>query len=292
MTEAEKRLYGQLGYSDSLELVAGGQQSISKGVGAALNQIVGNPGFKAEIAFQFNIRYYSQAVVGTPVAVAAAALPAAQQTQLPLYLFGQSDKAGAYAAVRRLLPGGGGWNYADMKIITGGEGEVGMHPLPHAAASVEYQSGTVFFNLAQPGDIIFLIPMAGFVAGAAATTIIAEISIRCNNVAYSTLLDSLSSDLITLNMIRYTVPVAQIAQLQNQITLVMQTLFGKASTDTLDPNTFITGGTFNPNIADIPITLPIDKNLVVGTLVNFDVVNFQWTLTVNKIDKLTNVPSR
>ena len=292
MTEAEKRLYNSLSDVDSLELLKGGQTSLSKGVGAAVSQIVGNPPFKAEINLTFNIRYYSQAVVGTPVAVAAAAIPAAQQTQLPLYVFGNSDFGSAFARSRGLVVGGGGWNYGDMKILEGGKGEVGLHPLPHAAASVEYQSGTVFFNLAAPGDLIMCIPMLGFVAGAAATTIVAEIQIRCNNVPYLTLLDSLGSDLITLNMIRYTVPVALVAQLGNQITLIMQTLFGKTNTDTLDPNTYITGNTFNPNIADIPLTLPIDKNLVLGTVVNFDCVNFTWTLTIARIQKLTNVPAR
>jgi hypothetical protein len=134
--------------------------------------------------------------------------------------------------------------------------------------------------------------MVGFVAAAAATTIIAEVHIHCNNVPYLTLVDSLGSDLITLNMIRYTVLLALVAQLGNQITLIMQTLFGKTSTDTLDPNTYITSNTFNPNIADIPLTLPVDKNLILATVVNFDCVQFTWTLTVAKIQKLTNVPSR
>jgi hypothetical protein len=134
--------------------------------------------------------------------------------------------------------------------------------------------------------------MLGFVAAAAATTVIAEIQIHCNNVPYLTLVDSLGSDLITINMIRYTVLLALVAQLGNQITLIMQTLFGKTSTDTLDPNTYITSNTFNANIADIPLTLPVDKNLILATVVNFDCVQFTWTLTVAKIQKLTNVPSR
>jgi len=76
--------------------------------------------------------------------------------------------------------------------------------------------------------------------------------------------------------------------LTNQITLIRQSLFGKTNTDTLDPNTYITGGTFNPNIADIPITIPIDKNLVLATVLNFDAGIVNWVVTVATIRKLTN----
>ena len=288
MTQAERELYERLQGSDSLELQKGGQISTSKGVGAALSQIVGNPPFKAEVSLTIQIRYYSQAAVGTPVVVAAAAIPVAQQTTLPVYVFGQSDYSGNYTRARQIVTGGGGWTYADMKLIKGGGGEVGYHPLPHAAASVEYQSGTIFNNLLNPGDLLLCIPMAGFVAGAAATTITAEVHITCANVPYLTLVDSLSSDLITLNMIRYTVGALLVAQLTNQITLIRQSLFGKTNTDTLDPNTYITGGTFNPNIADIPITIPIDKNLVLATVLNFDAGIVNWVVTVATIRKLTN----
>lgn len=287
MTEAEKRLYRQLAGSNSLEILPGGQVSKSTGINAEISQIVGNPSFKAEITLQVFVRYYSQAAVGTPVA----AVPAAgQQTNLPLYLFGNIDRASNYSKGRQLVPGGGGWTYADMSVIDVGSGVVGYQPLPHAAASVENISGTIFFNLALPGDLLFLIPMAGYVAGAAGTTHCAEIVVRCPNVPYTSLLAALSSDLITVNMIRYVVPAAAVAQLGQQITLIKSTLFGKTATDTLDPQTFITPGTFQPQIADIPITLPIDKNFVAATQIIYTVavpIQFTWTMTVSSINKLT-----
>jgi hypothetical protein len=132
--------------------------------------------------------------------------------------------------------------------------------------------------------------MTGYVAGAAGTTHAAEILIRCPNVPYTSLLAALSSDLITLNMIRYVVPAAAVAQLAQQITLIKSSLFGKTSTDTLDPQTFITPGTFQPQIADIPITLPIDKNFICATQAIYTAVvpfQFTWTCTVSSINKLT-----
>ena len=288
MTENDKRVYKQLsGKSNSMEHLTNGQVSRSEGINATINQIVGNPAFKAEISLQVFVRYYSQAVVGTPAAVVPGA---PQQGNLPLYLFGYIDWEANYAKARQLVPGGGGYNYADMAIIPVGNGQTGYQPLPHAAGSVQYISGTIFNNLAQNGDLLFLIPMTGFVAGAAGTTVTAEILIRCPNVPYTSLLGALSSDLITLNMIRYTVPVANVAQLAQQITLIKTSLFGKTATDTLDPQTFITPSTFQAQIADIPITLPVDKNVIASTQIIYTAVVpmlFTWTLTVSAINKLT-----
>ena len=288
MNQSQQRLFNRMNQrSNSMELLPGGQVSQSSGIGATINQIVGNPAFKAEVSFQVTVRYYSQAVVGTPAPVVP---PAGQQNPLPLYLFGNIDKAANYSRARQLVPGGAGFTYADMAVIPVGIGEVSYYPLPHAAASVEYVSGTIFNNIALPGDMLFLIPMAGFVAGAAATTVTAEILIRCPNVPYLSLLAALSSDLVTLNMIRYVVPAAAVAQLAQQITFIKGSLFGKVSTDTLDPQTFITPGTFQPQIADIPITLPIDKNLIVATQIQYTAVVpilLTWTITVSVIDKVT-----
>jgi hypothetical protein len=80
MTENDKRIYRQLRGGDSMELLPGGQVSQSSGINAQINQIVGNPAFKAEVSLQIFVRYYSQAVVGTPAPVVP---PAGQQTNLP-----------------------------------------------------------------------------------------------------------------------------------------------------------------------------------------------------------------
>ena len=287
MTQAEYNLARRLSGSDSLETVPGGSVSRSANINAEISQVVGNPTFRAEITLQFFVRYYSQAAVGTPAAVVP---PAGQQTNLPLYVFGNIDRSSNYGRGRQIVPGGAGWTYADMAIIDVGNGRTGYFPLPHAAASVEYISGTIFNNLTLPGDLLVLIPMAGFVAAAAATTVTAEILIRCPNVPYVSLLAALSSDLITLNMIRYVVPVANLAQLGQQVTFLKSSLFGKLSTDSLDPQTFVTPGTFQPQIADMPITIPIDKNVGFATEIIYTAVVpmlFTWTLTISSINKLT-----
>jgi hypothetical protein len=290
MTPSQLRLYQRMNKgSNSMELLPGGQVSNSAGIGASISQIVGNPAFKAEISIQITTRYYSQAVVGTPAPVVP---PAGQQNPLPLYLFGNIDSVAKYSRARQQVPGGAGFTYADMAVIFVGDNATHtfIYPLPHAAAAVGYTLGTTFNGLAVAGDVILATPMAGFVAAAAATTVVAETLIHCNNVPYTSLLAALQSDLVTLNMIRYVVPAAAVAQFANQITLIKGSLFGKVSTDTLDPQTFITPGTFQPQIADIPITLPIDKYLIAATQITYTAVVpilFTWTITVSVIDRVT-----
>jgi hypothetical protein len=290
MTQSQLRLFQRMNRnSSSMELVPGGNVSTNNNINASISQIVGNPAFKAEVSLQVTTRYYSQAVVGTPAPVVP---PAGQQNPLPLYLFGNIDFAANYARARQQVTGGAGFTYADMSVIPVGNNAVQtfVYPLPHAAAAVGYTLGTTFNGIAVPGDVIIAVPMAGFVAGAAATTVIAETLIHCPNVPYTSLLSALSSDLVTLNMIRYVVPAAAVAQFANQITLIKGSLFGKVSTDTLDPQTFITPGTFQPQIADIPITLPIDKNLICATQITYTAVVpilLTWTVTVSVIDKVS-----
>jgi len=287
MTQAERNLFNKLGGSNSLEVLPGGGVSRSSGINSEIAQIVGNPAFKAEITLQFLNYYYDQAVAGTPVA----SVPAAgQQTAIPIYVFGHIDSNAGYTRARQLLPGGAGHIWANMRVIKVGFGDTDYIGTPNVAAQVDHTIGTVFFGQVLNGDLLFVTPMVGWVAAAAATTEVVETIIRCPNVPYTSLLAALGSDLITLNMIRYVVPAANVAQLANQITLVKSSLFGKTSTDTLDPQTFVTPSTFQPQIADIPITVPIDKNFLMATLMLYTAVvpvQMSWTLTISSINKLT-----
>lgn len=281
-------LYDQLTDGDSLEVVAGAPLSQNKNLGAAIQQIVGNPTFKAEISLNFAVKYYSQATVGTPVEVAAAGLQASQKGKLPLYLFGYNDWRGGYKKAKGTVGVQGGWNLADSTIyVHGAQGtDPTIYPLPHAAGSVGYALGSVYNSLLDPGDIVLVIPQSGFVAAAAATTTIAEVIIKCPNVAYASLLSSLSSDTFVINMIRYTVDPNLLTQLQNQISIISQSIFGKAAIDTLDPNTFINSGTYNKNISDMPLNLIFNKYIGLAMQINYDSVSFSMVLTVQTINKL------
>ena len=287
MTEADKALAQALHGGDNLELLPNGTLSQNAGIASSILPIVGNTIFKAELTFNISVRYFSQAVVGTPVSVAAASLQSAQKNSLPLFMFAQGDKMGNYTRLRQQLPVNG-WDLSNMGIIVGGDNSNNTLAPLRPTPIVTYALGSIVNNNIQNGDILLAIPQTGFVAGAAATTTIAEVLIHGTNVAYATLLDALSSDLIVLNMVRYTVDSTQTAQLQNQFLIGYQSALGKSTFDTLDPNTYVTGQTYNRNIADIPIGMRLDKNIMLGTYINYDSIGFSLTCLVSSVKKAYN----
>lgn len=115
----------------------------------------------------------------------------------------------------------------------------------------------------------------------------AEIIVHCNNVAFGTFLNSFVSDLITINTLRYMVPIANINQFINPLKFGYQTLFGKTFTDDIDPRNYITSRDFQQQISDIPINLPIDKQMMLGVQINFDCPTFDMILFVEKVEPLT-----
>jgi hypothetical protein len=116
----------------------------------------------------------------------------------------------------------------------------------------------------------------------------AEIIVHCNNVAFGTFLNSFVSDLITINTLRYIVPIANIDQLINPLKFGYQTLFGKTFTDDIDPRQFITSRDFQQQISDIPINLPIDKQVMLGTHIDYNCPKFDMILFVEKVEPLTH----
>lgn len=115
----------------------------------------------------------------------------------------------------------------------------------------------------------------------------AEVVVHCNSVSYGTFLNSFVSDLITVETLRYSVPIANINQFINPLSFIYQTLFGKTFNNDIDPRMYITNTDFQQQICDIPIKFPIDKNLLIGTYINFDCPSFDLTLFVKKVEALT-----
>lgn len=226
-----------------------------------LHYIPGNPKFKAEISIQVNKYYFQDMGGGVIVPVLPAALPAALQLPIPVYLFGLTDYLGAYAKARTIKPVNIWW--LQQYIIW-----QPLIPMP-------------LFPLAQPGDLVFV-----YNGAALGNNFICLIYIHCNNVAYGTFLNSFVSDIIILNMIRYTVPIANLNQLINDLLFGYQSLFGKVKTDSIDPQGYITQNTFQLQIADIPINLPIDKNIFMTTFMEFDCMVMNFILSVAKVQPL------
>lgn len=262
LTQEERLLMERLKNSDSLDVVPG-VYTESKGIGAKLAGISGNPIFKSQFDLNFKTYFAKAGAI-----IAPAALDVTLQTQLPAFIFGTSDMSGGFKKIKSFF-GLNGWDYATANAKYFG------------IKGVDKPALTVFQTIPVDGDL-----WIEFQKTIGADTYTALVVIHCPQVAYGTLLDSISSDKMYLNMIRYRVAVADVAQLKNQVTYVIQSLLGKTQNDYIAPNTFITGMTQNPNIADIPIEFGVDKNLILGTWIDYSVQNIDWTLTVFSTEKI------
>ncbi len=242
--------------SEDTELLSDVKKSIDP-----VGKLRGKPGFKAEILISVRLYFANAGGVIVP-----GALPAQLQIPIPLYLFGLTDFYGGYARSQVVLPiANPNWILWINEIIT----NPGAFPRP------------AFIPFLQTGDMVmyYQINILGVFWWAL-------LVVRCNNVAYGTFLHSFSDDLIVLNLIRYSVPLLNLNQLDNTLNFATQSLFGKYVSDTIDPKMYITNQTFNQNIADIPVSLPIDKTLIMGTYINFDCPEVTFLLTIQKIKSL------
>jgi hypothetical protein len=234
----------------------------------------GNPKFDAQFDVSVLLFYFTVAAGVYTQRTAAFILATFPQlaTQLPAFLFGNSDFAAGYAKLRSTFPLQGGWQYGSPFVVG--------RPIPN----------TVFGDLdanalavLRPGDVV--IPVTAVLA----QNVVGFTVIRCTQVAYATLLDSLGSDKFVMNMIRYvmadTTPVG-LAQLNNNISITKQSLFGKFDSDFISPNSFKVPEQQQNGIIDIPLVKGIDKQTALSTYVNFDATNVQWSIFVSQIDKV------
>ena len=243
----------------------------------SLSQIVGNPLFKAEISLNIDVFFYD--ALGA-VIIAPAALPLALQTSLPVTLFGLTDFFGAFNKSRLIVPLQNGW------ILSG----IGLAPFGIAPVDIGIAGYNFSFALFPP----FLLPVMNngdlylFYSDNGLHQFNAIVRVQCNAVSYGTFLHSFSSDLITVNQIRYIVPVANINQFINPLVFGYQTLFGKLSTDSVDPRNYQLPTDFQNQISDIPIKFPIDKNLMLCTNIDIFCQFITMTFFVNKVEPLTH----
>lgn len=239
----------------------------------ALRNIVGNPMFKAEITLQINT-LFAQAGVGV---ILPAALPANLQTTLPAYLLGLTDYYGGFLGLTRIVPITPPWQFVGF-----------------GAAGINVTTGIVGYNVDPLGALIpiglqrgdMILQYADGAPGVA--TNFAIVRIRCNNISYGTFLNSFVSDLMTVNMLRLIVPAANINQLINPLIFGYQTLFGKLSSDSVDPRMYKTPEDFQNQIADIPLTFPVDKNLMLGFQLDVFCQQMSIVLAVQKVEPLTH----
>jgi hypothetical protein len=87
-------------------------------------------------------------------------------------------------------------------------------------------------------------------------------------------------------MMRFIVPIANINTYINPIRFTYQDLFGKTTSDSIDPRMYITSTDFQQQICDIPINLPIDKALIMTLELDFVCPRMSIILFVEKVEPL------
>lgn len=241
----------------------------SKGVGAQLANLRGNPRFAAQFDLSVKITYID--VTGA-ANIAYSALPAGLQTSLRFPVFGNSDFAGGFKLFKERFSIGpetaGTWAFVQDGIA--GRDNV---PAP-GAGTVTYAVGDLFIK---------------FTATVAANAYEAWVVLNCRQVAYGTLLSAISSDRFVINNIRYLIADStKVNQYDNQIGILRQTLFGKVSNDWVSPASFKKPEQFQTNVVDVPLRKGVDKETLLGSHINYDCVDLTWSvfvMTVNKVQE-------
>lgn len=267
-------------YSNSYERNNADAPAAVNPAATKLAAVAGNPAFAAQFDVQFLLKYFSVvtatgvATLLTPAQLVAA--EAALGTQLPAFLFGNSDYAAGFAKLRQTFPLSGGWIY-DNPFIYGKD--TPFVPL----TSFQYDA-TIKAQL-RAGDLV--VPVY-FVDGA--DTLLGLAIVRCIQVGYGTLLDALNSDRFIINMIRYVMSdtsATGLAQYNNNIVVFKQSLFGRFDSDAISPTSFKLPEQMQNGIIDIPLNKGIDKQVALATYQNYDAVTVQWSIFVEMVDKLS-----
>ena len=258
--------YG-MNYAD--EQIARAPVMSNRGTPTDLRNAAGNPLFTAQFDLNFVTRYYTL-TGGAYTSIAPAALAAALQNSLPFFVFGVNDFAAGFNFLRGQYPINQNWAYGSPFIWTGQATELGL-------------DATVFADL-QIGDLV--IPFTSPLPGAGTTTLALNI-VRSSNVAYGTILDSSNSDRFIMNGIRYVIDdLTQLLQFSNQIGLFDLSLFGKADSDRVSPNSFKKPEQFQNGIIDIPIEYAIDKHKSMAFYNLYTNLNQSWSVFVSALMKI------
>jgi hypothetical protein len=235
-----------------------------------LAQSWGNPKFKGQFDVNILTRYFSVAA-GVYTAIAYSAVPAPLQNgNLSAFIFGWSDFTSGYAKLKQQFP--------TNPWVTGDPCIVGRELVRDAFSSADATVRAALLN----GDVV--IP---YTATSGGTNYVAYVIYRSGNVAYATLLNSLSSDTFFVSMLRYTISAtAQQVQYNNAIQVYDQTLFGKLVQDNIGNNAFKLPEQNQNGIIDLPIQKGIDKNSSFAFNLNPIATDLSLSWFVNSIDKL------
>lgn len=247
----------------------------STGANAVISE-AGQPSFNAQFDIQIMIRYFSVLAGAFTLRSAAYMLANAAAlcttAALGFFLFGQADFQGGYRKVRASAPLAN-WTYNNPFIYGNGYPSTQYGELDATAIAQLQVGDLVIPHYAANGGINY----------------VALVIVRCTNAAYGQLLASTSSDSFILNKIRYfqnDTSAAGLLQYANAINWIKLSLFGKADTDNISPNSQKNPQQFQAGIVDVDIQKSVFKEIIFWSYLNYDAVDLQWSLYVKTVNKL------
>jgi hypothetical protein len=266
MQQYKKDLMNHLSESSNLEEYFEGDNAdaVSKGIGLSVTKGRNMVGYKAQIDLNVRLMY---TLVASNAEVAPAAIPAAAQTGLPFFIFGNSDYYSGFSAGLRQNPPAAVWSVVGIY-------QVGIDNLTGAVFSTAVNQYT------KKGDLIMQFSYS--------TTHYAFMIIDCGQVGYNTLLTSLSSDRFVIGQLRYVVTdTTKVAQFAQNLNIITQSLFGKIASDFISPVAHRDPSNQQTNIIDIRFEKGIDKNVILSSYANYDVGTFTWSMFLTQINRVT-----
>lgn len=226
------------------------------------------PPFKAQIQLQVLKKYFSENA-GTYTGVLPASVPAGLQQMLPVFVFGQIDFEAGYAKNVSNFPVNN-WSF-DRAFIYGKD---------YPAVSYGALDSTVKAAL-KFGDLVL-----AYVGASGGTNYLALQIVRAADVPFASLLAATSSNTFDINMIRYSVDSGKDTQFANALYITDETMFGRFSTDAINPESFKNPEQQQTNIVDIDAEISINKQKGISTYVNYDVENFRLNLFIASATKI------
>jgi len=277
LTQSQMALRNRLrGRVDGFENADGDLPMQSSGASAVIQASAGQASFDAQFDIQILVRYFSVAV-GVFTARSAAymlanAADVCTTAALGFFLFGNIDFSGGYKKARASAPLTN-WAYNNPFTFGNGYPSTQYGVLDATAQAV-----------LQVGDVV----IPHYVSNGG-VTYVALVIVRCTNVAYATLLAASNSDSFVLNKVRYIqndTSAAGLAQYANAINWIKLSLFGKADTDSITPNSQKQPNQFQAGIVDVDILKAITKEIAFWSYINYDATDLQWSIYVKTINKL------
>lgn len=233
-----------------------------------------NPPFRAQVQIQFLKNYYT-VLAGVFTQIAPAGLGAGLNVDLPAFLFLNTDFESGYAKLKSEFPVSGGWAYNPVFVY-------GKQPNPGVLVNGVYTAlDATASGFLRDGDLV--LPFSARIAG---TDYVALTVVRSSDVPFASMLGSTNSNTFDINMLRYTVNNGQDAQFSNGILVYEETMFGKLSSDPINPEAFKNPEQQQQYILDIDVNTRINKQKGLATTIDYDVLNVRWNLFIQDAKKL------